>query len=158
MLTIIGTQFYLAPEIYIGGGYDERVDLWALGVTIYKIVTGYTPFQSEYHSDTISNILKGTFSFDDPIWLKYSPFLRDFISHFLKGKQHRLTISQAEKHLWLQDIKKKSRISKYVSQNIDLSEDFHHEIHLKMRNASSKEEGHHQRWQKLYKSINIIGV
>jgi serine/threonine protein kinase len=44
MLTIIGTKFYLAPEIYIGGGYDERVDLWALGVTIYRLVTGYTPF------------------------------------------------------------------------------------------------------------------
>lgn len=44
MLTIIGTQFYLAPEIYIGGGYDERVDFWALGVTIFKMVTGYTPF------------------------------------------------------------------------------------------------------------------
>lgn len=44
MLTIIGTQFYLAPEIYIGGGYDERVDIWALGVTVYKLITGSTPF------------------------------------------------------------------------------------------------------------------
>lgn len=86
MLTIIGTQFYLAPEVYIGGGYDERVDLWALGVTIYQLVTGYTPFESEYHSDTISNILKGAFNFEDPVWSKYSPFLRDFISHFLKNK------------------------------------------------------------------------
>jgi calcium-dependent protein kinase len=46
MLTIIGTQFYLAPEVYIGGGYDERVDLWALGVTIYQLVVGFTPFES----------------------------------------------------------------------------------------------------------------
>jgi calcium-dependent protein kinase len=44
MLTIIGTPFYQAPEMYIGGGYDEKVDLWALGVTIYKLVTGKTPF------------------------------------------------------------------------------------------------------------------
>ncbi len=38
MLTIIGTHFYLAPEVFLGGGYDERVDLWACGVTIFKIV------------------------------------------------------------------------------------------------------------------------
>lgn len=158
MLTIIGTQFYLAPEVYIGGGYDERVDLWALGVTIYKLVTGYTPFESEYHSDTVSNILKGTFSFDDPIWLNYSPFLKDFISHLLRGKEQRMSIKQAEKHLWMQSNQKKVRLSRYVSQNIDLSEDFRQEVHLKMKNAISKEEGHHQTWDKLYKSINLIGV
>ncbi len=44
MLTIIGTPYYLAPEVYIGGGYDERVDIWALGVTIYKLIAGHTPF------------------------------------------------------------------------------------------------------------------
>jgi len=65
MLTIIGTNFYFAPEIYIGGGYDEKVDIWALGVTIYKLITGYTPFESDYHSDTITNILKGELRFDE---------------------------------------------------------------------------------------------
>lgn len=59
MLTIIGTHSYLAPEVYLGGGYDEKIDLWALGVTVYRLITGYTPFESEYHSDTIANILKG---------------------------------------------------------------------------------------------------
>ena len=44
MLTIIGTHYYIAPEVFIGGGYDERVDLWALGVTIFRIISGYTPF------------------------------------------------------------------------------------------------------------------
>ena len=46
MLTIIGTQHYIAPEVYLGGGYDERIDMWALGVTLYKMVAGYTPFES----------------------------------------------------------------------------------------------------------------
>ena len=61
MLTIVGTHLYLAPEVFLGGGYDERIDLWALGVTIFKIVSGKTPFESEYHSQTIKNIEAGFF-------------------------------------------------------------------------------------------------
>lgn len=55
MLTITGTLYYRAPEMF-RGGYDERVDLWAAGITLYKLVTGKTPFESEYHSTTIANI------------------------------------------------------------------------------------------------------
>lgn len=102
MLTIIGTHFYLAPQVYIGGGYDQRIDLWALGITLYKLVTGYTPFQSEYHSDTIANILKGKVAYDDKIWGKYSPFAKDFVNRLLKEKDQRMTLDQAEKHLWIQ--------------------------------------------------------
>lgn len=57
MLTIIGTPAYLAPEILIGGGYDEKIDLWSIGVTLYRMITGVTPFESEYHSDTVNNII-----------------------------------------------------------------------------------------------------
>lgn len=46
MLTIIGTSQYLAPEVLLGGGYDERVDLWSIGVTLYQLVAGQTPFFS----------------------------------------------------------------------------------------------------------------
>jgi calcium-dependent protein kinase len=35
MLTNTGTIYYKAPEIFEGGGYDESVDMWAVGVIIY---------------------------------------------------------------------------------------------------------------------------
>lgn len=57
MLTITGTLYYRAPEMFTGGGYNEKVDIWAAGVLLYKIVTGRTPFESEYHSQTINNIM-----------------------------------------------------------------------------------------------------
>jgi calcium-dependent protein kinase len=44
MLTITGTSLYISPETLLGGGYDERVDMWAIGITIYKLVTRVTPF------------------------------------------------------------------------------------------------------------------
>lgn len=49
MITIIGTPFYIAPEVLMGGGYDEKVDLWSTGITLYKLVAGVTPFESVYH-------------------------------------------------------------------------------------------------------------
>lgn len=59
MLTITGTLYYRAPQMFTGGGYDERVDLWALGATIFKLMAGFTPFESPYHNETIKNIVKG---------------------------------------------------------------------------------------------------
>ena len=56
MLTITGTLFYRAPETFKGGSYDEKVDIWSIGVTLYKIICGTTPFESEYIGETISNI------------------------------------------------------------------------------------------------------
>ena len=63
MLTITGTLNYRAPEMFMGTGYDERIDLWSAGVTLYKIITGHTPFESSYVSTTIENILEGKVTF-----------------------------------------------------------------------------------------------
>ena len=87
MLTIIGTPFYLAPEVYIGGGYDETVDNWAIGITLYKIITGSTPFEDVYHSDTIANILKASLSFNNNQWNNFSFHFKDFVSKLITKKE-----------------------------------------------------------------------
>jgi calcium-dependent protein kinase len=43
--------------MFLGGGYREKVDVWAAGVVLYKLVTKKTPFESEYHSETVSSII-----------------------------------------------------------------------------------------------------
>jgi len=32
--------------MFTGGGYTEKVDIWSTGILIYKLITGYTPFES----------------------------------------------------------------------------------------------------------------
>lgn len=86
MITIIGTPFYIAPEVLMGGGYDEKVDLWSTGITLYKLVAGVTPFESEYHGQTIENIIKGEIIFEPTIWDKYSFLIRDLCIRLLKPK------------------------------------------------------------------------
>ena len=39
-----GTPEYFAPEIVTGKGYDKGVDYWALGILIFEMLFGYTPF------------------------------------------------------------------------------------------------------------------
>ncbi|KPK94044.1 MAG: hypothetical protein AMJ88_06020, partial [Anaerolineae bacterium SM23_ 63] len=42
--TIVGTVFYLAPELALGHGIDHRADLYSLGVMLYELTTGELPF------------------------------------------------------------------------------------------------------------------
>lgn len=91
MLTLTGTPYYRAPEMFEGGGYDELVDVWALGVTIYKLMAGNTPFESEYHSETISNIMKGEVTFTPQVEARFSRQARMFVSRLLKRRRDRVT-------------------------------------------------------------------
>ena len=64
LLTETGTLIIRAPEMINGGGYNETVDLWAVGVLLFEMINGFNPFFSEYVSEVIEKISKGEFEFD----------------------------------------------------------------------------------------------
>lgn len=45
-LTIRGTAEYIAPEVADGKSFDEKVDIWALGILTFELCHGKTPFYS----------------------------------------------------------------------------------------------------------------
>jgi chemotaxis protein histidine kinase CheA len=45
--TKCGTLEYLAPEMMLSKGHDKAVDLWALGVLVYELLSGTTPFETD---------------------------------------------------------------------------------------------------------------
>ena len=43
--TFCGTPLYVSPEILNGDAYDEKIDIWAIGVLGYELMTGSIPFR-----------------------------------------------------------------------------------------------------------------
>ncbi|PPJ56725.1 hypothetical protein CBER1_08665 [Cercospora berteroae] len=66
--TLCGTPDYLAPEVVSSKGYNKSVDWWSLGILIFEMLAGFTPFwDSGSPLKIYENILKGR--------VKYPPYI-----------------------------------------------------------------------------------
>lgn len=70
---VIGTVSYMSPEQAGGGKIDTRTDVWSLGIVIYEMITGRTPFTGETRTDLIVSIIKDT---PDPL-PRFAPDIPD---------------------------------------------------------------------------------
>ena len=92
---ICGTPFYLAPEIINNIGYDERVDIWCLGVLLFELVVGRPPFIGESEQKIRYNIVKMKINWPNNIDTNAA----DLISRILKyNPDERISLEQMLLH------------------------------------------------------------
>ncbi|XP_034892810.1 phototropin-2 isoform X4 [Populus alba] len=65
--SFVGTEEYIAPEIITGMGHGSAIDWWALGVLLYEMLYGRTPFRGKNRQKTFANILHKDLTFPSSI-------------------------------------------------------------------------------------------
>lgn len=104
----VGTPYTVAPEV-IRGSYDERCDVWAIGVITYLLLSGDPPFGGcggpESLMQVRSNILRGFYEYEpEEIWQNVSQQAKDFIKLLLvTDPTSRPTAKECQKSPWLQE-------------------------------------------------------
>eukprot|EP00536_Pseudo-nitzschia_multiseries_P003678 jgi/Psemu1/186447/e_gw1.58.97.1 len=102
----VGTPYTVAPEV-IRGQYDERCDIWAIGVIAFLLFSGDPPFGGCGGPEPLmvvrQNILDGDFEFTPAeIWDLVSSLGKDFVQDLLvTDPKKRPTAREAQKHPWL---------------------------------------------------------
>ena len=86
-----GTTMFLAPETACGKEYcsNRKLDIWALGIILYRMVEGVYPFDGKNSKEIINNIMKKKLEFNKKI--KISIHLKNLIEGMLE-KNHRFRI------------------------------------------------------------------
>ncbi len=78
-----GTPVYVAPEMLDPRtSYSFEVDVWAIGIMIYTLLVGKTPFESDNAESLFSNIRMGSYSYPDDLII--SDAAKDLIQKILK--------------------------------------------------------------------------
>ncbi|CAI5695944.1 unnamed protein product [Oreochromis niloticus] len=83
--SICGTIEYMAPEIVEGGesGHDKAVDWWSLGVLMYELLTGGSPFTVDGDENSHTDIAKRIAKKDPPFPKDMGPLAKDLIQRLL---------------------------------------------------------------------------
>ncbi|WVZ65368.1 hypothetical protein U9M48_014745 [Paspalum notatum var. saurae] len=81
--SFVGTEEYVAPEVVRGDGHEFAVDWWALGVLVYEMSQGRTPFRGRSRKETFRNVLLREPAFSADARRRW-PELTDLISRLLE--------------------------------------------------------------------------
>jgi len=102
LTTKAGTPYYVAPQV-LEGKYDERSDIWSVGVIMFVLIAGYPPFYGDTDADVLSKVRQGVFSFSKKDWGSVSEDAKDLIRNMLKMQpSERYTAEKALNHLWIE--------------------------------------------------------
>ena len=106
-VTFCGTYEYMAPEIVKEQYYDYGIDIWSLGVLLYEMIHGFSPFRA--HNNT-KDAMKELFDNITHIKLEFhkniSKECKDLIEKLLSDRNKRIKINDIFEHPWVRKFEK----------------------------------------------------
>uniref|UniRef100_A0A287A8Q2 Ribosomal protein S6 kinase n=1 Tax=Sus scrofa TaxID=9823 RepID=A0A287A8Q2_PIG len=121
LMTPCYTANFVAPEVLKRQGYDAACDIWSLGILLYTMLAGFTPFANgpdDTPEDILARIGSGKYALGGN-WDSISDAAKDVVSKMLHVDPHqRLTAVQVLKHPWIVN-------REYLSQNQLSRQDVH---------------------------------
>ncbi|NXC45439.1 KS6A2 kinase, partial [Penelope pileata] len=114
LMTPCYTANFVAPEVLKRQGYDAACDIWSLGILLYTMLAGFTPFANgpdDTPEEILARIGSGKYALTGGNWDSVSDTAKDIVSKMLHVDPHqRLTAVQVLRHPWIVN-------REYLSQN-----------------------------------------
>jgi len=105
LMTPCYTANFVAPEVLKKQGYDEACDVWSLGVLLYTMLAGHTPFANgpnDTPNDILARIGEGKFALTGGNWDSVTTVAKDLVTRMLHVDPHvRIALQQVLKHPWV---------------------------------------------------------
>ena len=102
-----GTISYVAPEVLQEKPYDQKSDLWSVGIITYLLLCGCLPFDDENDEKEIARqTIQDPVPFYNVLWKNLSNEARDFVDRLLqKDPNKRMSVKEALNHCWIKNNK-----------------------------------------------------
>ncbi|KAG5266846.1 hypothetical protein AALO_G00236880 [Alosa alosa] len=105
LMTPCYTANFVAPEVLKKQGYDAACDIWSLGILLYTMLAGFTPFANgpdDTSEEILARIGSGKYALTGGNWDTVSDAAKDIVSNMLHVDPHqRLTAPQVLRHQWI---------------------------------------------------------
>ncbi|KAG7462762.1 hypothetical protein MATL_G00188210 [Megalops atlanticus] len=122
LMTPCYTANFVAPEVLKRQGYDAACDIWSLGILLYTMLAGFTPFANgpdDTPEEILARIGSGKYALSGGNWDTVSEAAKDIVSKMLHVDPHqRLTAPQVLRHPWIVN-------REQLSQNQLIRQDVH---------------------------------
>ena len=117
-----GTPEYVSPEVIKKYPYNEKVDIWGLGVLIFELVFGYAPFSSTFNEERFNNIKAGKINWPKDLGDEYKD-LKDLIEKILRvDPKERISLDEIENHPWLRETYLNMKVKKKTNETFEMSQ------------------------------------